>query len=119
MTARSPESNGIIAESFREDDKRTTSASCRNGQPAAVMNLAVAFSHYNEHHPHSARWDIAHHGNIYAGSRNHKRAKTFGYIVKSIFKAYSYLEIQLPSAFQGLASMAGMGGYVTPIRFHL
>ncbi|HBR2407537.1 TPA: transposase, partial [Klebsiella pneumoniae] len=21
---------------------------------AAVMNLAVAFSHYNEHHPHSA-----------------------------------------------------------------
>ncbi len=27
------------------------------------------------------RWDIAHHGNIYAGSyRNHKRAKTSGYI---------------------------------------
>ncbi|QUI97375.1 hypothetical protein KCP76_22725 [Salmonella enterica subsp. enterica serovar Weltevreden] len=55
---RSPESNGI-AESFVKTINGTTSARL-NHQPAAVMNLA-AFSHYNEHHPHSAP-DIAHHG---------------------------------------------------------
>lgn len=54
---RSPESNGI-AESFVETIKRDYISICIMPKPdsqAAVMNLAVAFSHYNEHHPHSTQ----------------------------------------------------------------
>jgi putative transposase len=51
---RSPESNGI-AESFVKTIKRDyISVMPKPDSQAAVMNLAVAFSHYNEHHPHSA-----------------------------------------------------------------
>ncbi|EPD6777329.1 MULTISPECIES: IS3 family transposase [Salmonella] len=51
---RSPESNGI-AESFVKTIKRDyISIMPKPDSQAAVMNLAVAFSHYNEHHPHSA-----------------------------------------------------------------
>ncbi|EMK7387802.1 integrase core domain-containing protein [Klebsiella pneumoniae] len=51
---RSPESNGI-AESFVMTIKRDyISIMPKPDSEAAVMNLAVAFSHYNEHHPHSA-----------------------------------------------------------------
>lgn len=51
---RSPESNGI-AESFVKTIKRDyISVMPKPDSQAAVMNLAVAFGHYNEHHPHSA-----------------------------------------------------------------
>lgn len=51
---RRPESNGI-AESFVKTIKRDyISIMPKPDSQAAVMNLAVAFSHYNEHHPHSA-----------------------------------------------------------------
>ncbi|HCB1716472.1 TPA: IS3 family transposase [Citrobacter freundii] len=51
---RSPESNGI-AESFVKTIKRDyISIMPKADSRIAVMNLAVAFSHYNEHHPHSA-----------------------------------------------------------------
>ncbi len=51
---RSPESNGI-AESFVKTIKRDyISMMPKPDSQTAVMNLAVAFSHYNEHHPHSA-----------------------------------------------------------------
>nr|WP_225875377.1 IS3 family transposase [Morganella morganii] len=51
---RSPESNGI-AESFVKTIKRDyISIMPKPDGRTAVMNLAVAFSHYNEHHPHSA-----------------------------------------------------------------
>ncbi|WP_121500658.1 IS3 family transposase [Entomohabitans teleogrylli] len=51
---RSPESNGI-AESFVKTIKRDyISIMPKPDSGTAVMNLAVAFSHYNEHHPHSA-----------------------------------------------------------------
>lgn len=51
---RSPESNGI-AESFVKTIKRGyISIMPKPDSQAAVMNLALAFSHYNEHHPHSA-----------------------------------------------------------------
>ncbi|EUM16601.1 transposase insD for insertion element IS2A/D/F/H/I/K [Enterobacter sp. BIDMC 29] len=51
---RSPESNGI-AESFVKKIKRDyISIMPKPDSQAAVMNLAVAFSHYNGHHPHSA-----------------------------------------------------------------
>lgn len=51
---RSPESNGI-AESFVKTIKRDyISIMPKPDSQAAVMNQAVAFSHYNEHHPHSA-----------------------------------------------------------------
>ncbi|WP_410707988.1 IS3 family transposase [Citrobacter amalonaticus] len=51
---RSPESNGI-AESFVKTIKRDyISIMPKADSRMAVMNLAVAFSHYNEHHPHSA-----------------------------------------------------------------
>ncbi len=77
---RSPESNDI-AESFVKTIKRDyISVMPKPDSQATVMNLAVAFSHYNEHHP-QARWDIARHGNIYAESyHNRKREKTSGYI---------------------------------------
>lgn len=51
---RSPESNGI-AESFVKTIKRGyISIMPKPDSQMAVINLAVAFSHYNEHHPHSA-----------------------------------------------------------------
>ncbi|MDN8542666.1 IS3 family transposase [Erwinia sp. BC051422] len=51
---RSPESNGI-AESFVKTIKRDyISCMPKPDSQTAVMNLAVAFTHYNEHHPHSA-----------------------------------------------------------------
>lgn len=51
---RSPESNGI-AESFVKTIKRDyISIMPKPDSQTAVMNLAVAFSHYNEPHPHSA-----------------------------------------------------------------
>lgn len=51
---RSPESNGI-AESVVKTIKRDyISMMPKPDSRAAVMNLAVAFSHYNEYHPHSA-----------------------------------------------------------------
>lgn len=51
---RSPESNSI-AESFVKTIKRDyISIMPKPDSRVAVMNLAVAFSHYNEHHPHSA-----------------------------------------------------------------
>jgi len=50
----SPESNGI-AESFVKTIKRDyISIMPEVDSQMAVINLAVAFSHYNEHHPHSA-----------------------------------------------------------------
>lgn len=50
----SPESNGI-AESFVKTIKRDyISMMPKPNSRAVVMNLAVAFSHYNEYHPHSA-----------------------------------------------------------------
>lgn len=77
---RSPESNGI-AESFVKTIKRDyISIMPKADSRSALVNLAIAFSHYNEHHP-TVRWGIAHHGNIYAGSyRNRKREKASGYI---------------------------------------
>jgi putative transposase len=53
IRARSPESNGI-AESFVKTIKRDyiIIMSTADNQ-AAVMNLALAFSHYNECHLHS------------------------------------------------------------------
>lgn len=51
---RSPESNGM-AESLVKTMKRDyISIMPKPNSETAVMNLAVAFSHYNEHHPHSA-----------------------------------------------------------------
>lgn len=51
---RSPESNGI-AESFVKTIKRDyISIMPKQDSQMALINLAVAFSHYNEHHPHSA-----------------------------------------------------------------
>lgn len=51
---RSPESNGI-AESFVKTIKRDyISMMPKPDSQTAVMNLTVAFSHYNEYHPHSA-----------------------------------------------------------------
>jgi len=51
---RSPESNGL-AESFVKTIKRDyISVMPKPDSQAAVMNLAVTISHYNEHHPHSA-----------------------------------------------------------------
>ena len=51
---RSPESNGI-AESFVKTIKRDyISIMPKPDSRTALINLAVAFSHYNEHHPHSA-----------------------------------------------------------------
>jgi putative transposase len=51
---RSPESNGI-AESFVKTIKRDyISIMPKPDGRAAVMNRVLAFSHYNEHHPHSA-----------------------------------------------------------------
>ncbi|HGG4756902.1 TPA: IS3 family transposase [Salmonella enterica subsp. enterica serovar Ball] len=51
---RSPESNGI-AESFVKTIKRDyINIMPKPDSRTAVMNLAAAFSHYNEHHPHSA-----------------------------------------------------------------
>ncbi|STX20911.1 insertion element IS2 transposase InsD [Klebsiella pneumoniae] len=46
---RSPESRKL-----REDDKTGISIMPKPDSRMAVINLAVAFSHYNEHHPHSA-----------------------------------------------------------------
>lgn len=43
----------------------------------ALINVAVAFSHYNEHQ----RWDFVRRGNLYAGNyRNSKRENASGYI---------------------------------------
>jgi len=51
---RSPESNGI-AESFVKTIKRDyISIMPKPDSQMALINLAVAFGHYNEHHPHSA-----------------------------------------------------------------
>lgn len=51
---RSPESDGI-AESLVKTIKRDyINLMLKPDNQAAVMNLAVAFNHYNEHHPHSA-----------------------------------------------------------------
>ncbi|BEN08976.1 hypothetical protein SMETH9_43020 [Serratia marcescens] len=51
---RSPESNGI-AERFVKTIKRDyISIMPKPDSQMALINLAVAFSHYNEHHPHSA-----------------------------------------------------------------
>lgn len=51
---RSPESNGI-AESFVKTIKRDyISIMPKADRRSALVNLAVAFRHYNEHHPHSA-----------------------------------------------------------------
>lgn len=51
---RSPESNGI-AESFVKMIKwDCISIMPKPDSQMAVINLAVAFSYYNEHHPHSA-----------------------------------------------------------------
>lgn len=51
---RSPESNGM-AESLVKTMKRDyISIMPKPDSETAVKNLAVAFSHYNEHHPHSA-----------------------------------------------------------------
>lgn len=52
---RSPESNGI-AESLVKTIKRVyISIIPKPDSQTAVVNLSVAFSHYNEHHLHSAR----------------------------------------------------------------
>jgi putative transposase len=60
---RSPESNGI-AESFVKTIKRDyISIMPKPDGLTAAKNLAEAFEHYNEWHPHSA-WVIARHGNI-------------------------------------------------------
>ncbi len=51
---RTPESNGI-AESFVKMIKRDyISIIPKPDSQMALINLAVAFSHFNEHHPHSA-----------------------------------------------------------------
>ncbi|WP_350262762.1 IS3 family transposase (plasmid) [Pantoea sp. BJ2] len=51
---RSPESNGI-AERFVKTIKRDCiSIMPKTDSQMALINLAVAFIHYNEHHPHSA-----------------------------------------------------------------
>ena len=51
---RSPESNGI-AESFVKTIKRDyISVMAKPDSETAVLKLSIAFSHYNEHHPHSA-----------------------------------------------------------------
>lgn len=77
---RSPESNGI-AESFEETIKRDyISIMPKPDSQAAVMNLAVAFSHYNEHHPPGALGYRSPREYIRRKYRNHKRAKTSGYI---------------------------------------
>ena len=50
----SPQSNGI-AESFVKTMKRDYVAFMPKADPqTAVQNLALAFQHYNEEHPHSA-----------------------------------------------------------------
>ncbi len=60
---RSPESNGI-AESFVKTIKRDyISIMPKPDGLMAAKNLAEAFEHYNEWHPHSAL-DYARHGNI-------------------------------------------------------
>ncbi len=51
---RSPQSNGI-AESFVKTMKRDyIEMMPKPDSRTAVGNLAIAFEHYNEHHPHSA-----------------------------------------------------------------
>ncbi|EFL9197443.1 transposase [Escherichia coli] len=51
---RSPESNGI-AESFVKTIKRDyISIMLKPGRLTAAKNLAEAFEHYNEWHPHTA-----------------------------------------------------------------
>ncbi|OWT57678.1 IS3 family transposase [Candidimonas nitroreducens] len=51
---RSPQSNGM-AESFVKTIKRDYVAFMpKPDVPAALQNLAIAFEHYNEQHPHSA-----------------------------------------------------------------
>lgn len=51
---RSPQSNGM-AESFVKTMKRDyISVMPKPNQEVALINLAVAFEHYNEQHPHSA-----------------------------------------------------------------
>src|SRR5687767_924861 len=50
----SPQSNGM-AESFVKTIKRDYVAMMpKPNATTAIRNLAVAFEHYNEHHPHSA-----------------------------------------------------------------
>ncbi|TPG87821.1 IS3 family transposase, partial [Pseudomonas caspiana] len=51
---RSPQSNGM-AESFVKTIKRDYVAHMpKPDQETALRNLAIAFEHYNEQHPHSA-----------------------------------------------------------------
>jgi putative transposase len=51
---RSPQSNGM-AESFVKTMKRDYIAFMpKPDAPTAMRNLALAFEHYNEHHPHQA-----------------------------------------------------------------
>lgn len=53
-TVRSLESNGIAESFFKAIKRDYISVMPKPDSQTAVMNLAVAFSHYNEHHPPSA-----------------------------------------------------------------
>lgn len=84
---RSPESNGI-AESFVKTIKRDyisimPKADSRIWRWRSVITTNII---------HTARWDIAHHGNIYAESyRNRKRGNASGYIGANPCRAYIQL----------------------------
>ena len=75
---RSPQSNGI-AESFVKTMKRDyIEMMPKPDSRTAVGNLAIAFEHYNEHHPHSAL-GYRSLGNICAvGYHNPKRERVSG-----------------------------------------
>jgi putative transposase len=50
---RSPHNNGM-AESFVKTIKRDYVRTCGPNQETALLNLAIAFEHYNEQHQHAA-----------------------------------------------------------------
>jgi len=80
---RSLESNGIAQSVVKTLWQDYISIMPGPDSQMAVINLPVAFSHYNGHHPHS-RWQILLHGGFLAGCYRHpKREKVSEYMIKS------------------------------------
>ncbi|MGR7195890.1 hypothetical protein ACU63M_07100, partial [Klebsiella aerogenes] len=65
----------------------------------------------------TARWDIAHHGNIYAGNyRNRKREKASGYMGSNPPGSFTYLSQVHKIHFHWILSLVWMQCWFNPVN---